>query len=199
LVCRIRLTKHSQYCTPLFPLSAIQPLSIIAQAISLANMGSEPNEDQNKEKPMAMPTSSTRNTASEDEVPPMYYDSEPSGQPPKYLHGHSISGQSTLSAKPEAAKTSTTSSSKPTNQHHNSAPTSTIAAILALPHEYLDAQRRAARKNKTLRERWKDFKERNFGDYDESNERTGSAAEWNVQGGRIAGGTATPYRKKSKK
>jgi hypothetical protein len=78
-------------------------------------------------------------------------------------------------------------------------PASTIAAILASPHEDLDAQRRADRKKKSLRERWRDFKDRNFHD-DEDGEVKGasgaSAAEWNVMGGRVHGGQTSPYRKK---
>jgi hypothetical protein len=156
------------------------------------------NDDHKKEESMRIPGSS-RNVASDDEIPPVYYDSEPSSQPPKYPNAHPTPGLSTSLAKPGAASTTTTSSPKPPTQHRNSAQASTIAAILASPYEDLDAQRRADRKNKTLRERWKDFKERNFGEYDEGRDRTGSAAEWNVQGGKIAGGVATPYRRSSKK
>jgi hypothetical protein len=162
-------------------------------------MGSQLKDDLNKEKSAAIPGSSSRNIASDHEVPPVYYDSEPSSQPPKYVNGHSTIGQSTSSTEPGAASTTTTSTSKPTTQHRNSAQASTVAAILASPYEDLDAQRRADRKNKTLCERWKDFKERNFGEYDEGRDRTGSAAEWNVQGGKTAGGVATPYRRNPKK
>jgi hypothetical protein len=162
-------------------------------------MVSKLKDDLNKERSTAIPDSSSRNITSDDEVPPIYYDSEPSSQPPKYHNGLSTPGQSISSTEPGVASTTTTSSPKPTNQHRNSAQASTVAAILASPYEDLDAQRRADRKNKTLRERWKDFKERNFGEYDEGIDRTGSAAEWNVQGGRVAGGVATPYRRNSKK
>jgi hypothetical protein len=159
----------------------------------------EHKSNLNREKCTVIPDNSSRNIASDDEVPPIYYDTEPSSQPPKYHNGHSTPGQTISSTEPEAASTTMTSSPKPTNQHRNSAQASTVAAILASPYDDLDAQRRADRKNKTLRERWKDFKERNFGEYDEGINRTGSAAEWNVQGGRIAGGVATPYRRNSKK
>jgi hypothetical protein len=162
-------------------------------------MVSKLKDDLNKERSTAIPDSSSRNITSDDEVPPIYYDSEPSSQPPKYHNGLPTPGQSISSTEPGVASTTTTSSPKPTNQHRNSAQASTVAAILASPYEDLDAQRRADRKNKTLRERWKDFKERNFGEYDEGIDRTGSAAEWNVQGGRVAGGVATPYRRNSKK
>jgi hypothetical protein len=160
-------------------------------------MDPKSNDDQNKEKPVAILTTPNRSIACDDELPPIYYDSEPSSQPPKYLNGSSNPGQSVSSTKPEAASSTRTSSPKPANQHRNSAQASTVAAILASPYEDLDAQRRTARKKKTLRKRWKDFKERNFGEYDEGIERTGSAAEWNVQGRRIVGGQATPYRRKS--
>ncbi|KAI4906125.1 hypothetical protein J4E90_010888 [Alternaria incomplexa] len=127
-----------------------------------------------------------RNNSDSNETPPIYYDAEPSAQPPKYPDNQTISS---------------TSRPAPTNQRHSSgAPASTIAAVLGSEYTDLDAQRRADRKKKTLRERWNDFKERNFGDYDLSEDRAGagSAAEWNVQGGRVGGGMASPYRRKGK-
>ena len=132
-------------------------------------------------------TNVNRNNVDSKETPPIYYDAEPSAQPPKY---------------PDNKSTSPASRPAPTNQRHSSgAPASTIAAVLGSEYSSdLDAQRRADRKKKTLRERWNDFKERNFGDYDLSEDRAGagSAAEWNVQGGRVGGGMASPYRRKGK-
>ena len=127
-----------------------------------------------------------RNNIDPNDTPPIYYDAEPSAQPPKY---------------PDNKSTSPTSRPAPTNQRHSTgAPASTIAAVLGSEYTDLDAQRRADRKKKTLRERWNDFKERNFGDYDLTEDRAaaGSAAEWNVQGGRVGGGMASPYRRKGK-
>ncbi|KAI4701142.1 hypothetical protein J4E89_010718 [Alternaria sp. Ai002NY15] len=127
-----------------------------------------------------------KNNVDSDKTPPIYYDAEPSAQPPKY---------------PDNISTSTLSRPVPTNQRHSSgAPASTIAAVLGSEYTDIDAQRRAERKKKTLRERWNDFKERNFGDYDLTEDRAGagSAAEWNVQGGRLSGGMASPYRRKGK-
>ncbi|CAN9286732.1 unnamed protein product [Alternaria alternata] len=97
-----------------------------------------------------------RNHVGSDETLPIYYDAEPSAQPPNYPNKQSTS-----------------------------------------PTE-LYSQRRADRKKRTLRERWNDFKERNFEAYVISEDRAGaaSAAEWNVQGGRLGGGLATPYRRK---
>lgn len=128
-----------------------------------------------------------------DATPPIYYDSEPSAQPPRYPDN-----QRTSSTEPQ---TSPTSQSKSTNQHSTGAPASTIAAVLGSEYADLDAQRRADRKKKTLRERWNDFKERNFSSYDVSEGKAGaqSASEWNVKGGRLSGGLASPYRKKQGK
>ncbi|KAF2024613.1 hypothetical protein EK21DRAFT_117592 [Setomelanomma holmii] len=86
---------------------------------------------------------------------------------------------------------------EPANQHRDSAPVSTIAAVLATGYDDLDAQRRADRKNKTLRERWRDFKARNFRDYDVAEDRAqaeGRGGDWNVVGGKVGGGLASPYR-----
>jgi len=136
-------------------------------------------------------TNVSRNRINPEETPPIYYDAEPSAQPPKYPDKPSTS--------PTEQQKGPSSRPKPTNQH-SGAPARTIAAVLGSEYTDLDAQRRAERKKKTLRERWSDFKERNFGDYDLSEDRAaaGSAAEWNVQGGRMGGGMATPYRRKGK-
>jgi hypothetical protein len=144
-------------------------------------------------------TNRDRNSARDDEDPPIYYDSEPSSQPPRYPNTNPSQTESSSFTKPPVS-TNKISTPSPVNQHRNSAQASTVAAVLALPYEDLDAQRRADRKNKTLRQRWKDFKERNFGqEYDESRDGVGSSAEWNVQGGKFGGGMASPYRRKSTK
>jgi hypothetical protein len=137
-------------------------------------------------------TNVNRNNIDSDDIPPTYYDAEPSAQPPKYPNNQSTS--------PTEPQKGATLRPQPTNQHSTGAPASTIAAVLGSEYTDLDAQRRADRKKKTLRERWNDFKERNFGGYDISEDRAGaaSAAEWNVQGGRLSGGLATPYRRKGK-
>ncbi|CAN9243120.1 unnamed protein product [Alternaria alternata] len=131
-----------------------------------------------------------RNHVGSDETLPIYYDAEPSAQPPNYPNKQSTS-PTELCKRP-------LSRPKPTNQHSTGAPASTIAAVLGSGYTDLDSQRRADRKKRTLRERWNDFKERNFEAYVISEDRAGaaSAAEWNVQGGRLGGGLATPYRRK---
>ena len=115
-------------------------------------------------------------------TPPIYYDSEPSSQPPRYPNQQPPSQP------------------KPTSQHSTGATASTIAAVLGSEYVDLDAQRRAERKKKTLRERWSDFKDRNFGSSEELEDAamTASAAEWNVQGARAGGGLASPYRRRGK-
>ena len=137
-------------------------------------------------------TNADRNKVDSDDTPPIYYDAEPSAQPPSYPNNQSTP--------PTELQKGPASRPKPTNLHSTGAPASTIAAVLGSEHTNLDAQRRADRKSKTLRERWNDFKERNLGAYDISEDRAGaaSAVEWNVQGGRLSGGLATPYRRKTK-
>jgi hypothetical protein len=144
---------------------------------------------------MGKESTTNRNTLSMDDnaTPPIYYDSEPSSQPPRYPNTQGTAPQSISATKPQ---TTTISPSKPANQYRTGADASTVAAVLASPYEDLDAQRRADRKKKTISERWRDFKERNFGEYDQGRDRAGSAAEWNVQGGRLNGGLSTPYRRK---
>jgi len=134
----------------------------------------------------------TRHSAGLDDTPPVYYDSEPSSQPPKYPINQS---KSTSAAKLQTP-------TKPPNQHRNSAPASTIHAILASPEVDLDAQRRADRKNKSLRQRWRDFKDRNFHDDYEYEQQVASGAsgpEWNVKGATLKGGLVTPYKRKGGK
>ncbi|KAH7068131.1 hypothetical protein BKA63DRAFT_521192 [Paraphoma chrysanthemicola] len=149
-----------------------------------------PQENKSKSRDTDI-NGTTNNTCNTEEMPPIYYDSEPSGQPPGYPNAQFTTAQPQLSD----------SQPKPPNRHRDSAPASTIAAVLATGYDNLDAQRRAERKNKTLRERWRGFKERNFGDVDVSEDRAqaGSAAEWNVMGGKAGGGLASPYRRKGGK
>jgi hypothetical protein len=137
-------------------------------------------------------TNADRKNVDSDDTPPIYYNAEPSAQPPSYPNNQSTS--------PTELQKRPASRSKPTNQRSTGASASTMAAVLGSEYTDLDAQRRADRKKKTLRERWNNFKERNLGDYDVSEDRAGaaSAAEWNVQGGRLGGGLATPYRRKGK-
>ncbi|KAB2107641.1 hypothetical protein AG0111_0g4695 [Alternaria gaisen] len=132
-------------------------------------------------------TNVNRNNIDSDETPPIYYDAEPSAQPPSYPNYQSTS--------PTELQKRPASRPKPTNQHSTGAPASTIAAVLGSEYTNVDAQRRADRRKKTFRERWNNFKERNLRAYDASEDRAGAAiaAEWNVQGGRLSGGLAAPY------
>jgi hypothetical protein len=140
----------------------------------------------------------TRNVTSADDTLPIYYDSEPSSQPPRYSNNQTIQ----IGATPTSSANLTAPTTKPPNQHRNSAPASTIHAILASPHVDLDAERRAKRRNKTLRQRWRDFKDRNFHDdyEDDGRQATGaSGPELNVLGARLKGGVTTPYKRKDGK
>jgi hypothetical protein len=146
------------------------------------NLKSDMEKDKGKETSRSTSTNPIRSNASEDELPPVYYDSEPSSQPPRYLNASSTESQITPATN---HKVTTTSNPKPANPHRNSAPAATVAAILASPYDDLDAQRRAERKKKTLRERWRDFKERNFSEDHNLEPHPGyTSAEWNVQGGK---------------
>ncbi|KAH7380399.1 hypothetical protein DE146DRAFT_671347 [Phaeosphaeria sp. MPI-PUGE-AT-0046c] len=155
-------------------------------------MGIETNINQDVEHSPSLTAPRTRRCHDNDEIPPNYFDSEPSSQPPSYpnLHYSQFSRPSV----------STASDSRPPHRHHNSASANTVAAILASPYEDLDAQRRADRKKKSLRERWRAFKERNLTfEYDTSQESGGSAADWNVMGARPSGGLQTANQKRSQK
>lgn len=121
---------------------------------------------------------------------PVYYDSEPSSQPPRYAD--KLSTQTQFASPADAKVKRIHQMSEP--QHHEIVSAATVSAVLASPYDDLDAQRRAHRKRRTLRERWRDFRERNFFVEMRKDEAYGSAAEWNVQGARIAGGQATPCR-----
>lgn len=149
------------------------------------------NEMNQDSKQSLLPSASQirRRHDDDDEIPPEYFDSEPSSQPPNYQKPHI--------SQPSHPGTPTASSSRTTHRHHNSASANTVAAILASPYIDLDAQRRADRKKKSLRERWKDFRERNLVyDFDPNQESGGSARDWNVMGAKPSGGMQTANRKR---
>jgi hypothetical protein len=165
-------------------------------------MGSKPISSQGGHNPTRNEADQSRDAIVEDEVVPIYYDSEPSSQPPKYLNiqnGTASTSQYSQATTSPALAAMTTPI--PPNTHRNSAPAATVAAVLASPYEDLDTQRREHRKNKTLRQRWRDFKDRNF--HDDGDEvgsaGVGSAAEWNVMGGKLSSGQPSPYRKEERK
>jgi hypothetical protein len=124
----------------------------------------------------ARPTSS--HTAPEPEPDPdlpRYYDSEPSSQPPNYNKAASSGTTGTLHPP-----------SRPQAQHTGSgALASTVAALLAPPEP-------KPKEKKPLRERWRDFKERNFltdisdAEYWDNTVR-GSDSRWNVFGASVSG------------
>jgi hypothetical protein len=110
---------------------------------------------------------------------PRYYDSEPSSQPPKY----------DKAATPATSTTPRSSLQPPTRPqaHHtgSGAPAATVAALLA-------SSEPETRDKKPLRERWKDFKERNFhsdisdaGNWDKTTR--GSSSQWNAFGASVQG------------
>ncbi|KAI8941218.1 hypothetical protein NX059_002456 [Plenodomus lindquistii] len=156
-------------------------------------MSPKPNDPGGKGEHATTDDDTARTTVHTDADLPIYYNSEPSSQPPQYADKMSTQSQP---ASAEGSKL-TTASHAPQPQHRHNTPAATVSAVLASPHDDLDAQRRADRKSKTLRERWKDFKGRNFGEYGE--ETYGSASEWNVQGSKMGGGLATPYRRAERK
>jgi hypothetical protein len=140
-------------------------------------MGSKSDIDQGH----PVSENNTHRAATTDDTPPIYYDSEPSSQPPRSLTQHT---QTQVPPTPNPSAT-TQPPNKPPNQHRNSAPASTIHAIS--PYVDLDAERRTNRKSKSLRERWKYFKERNFhDDHVGENQASGSSGpQINVMGGRL--------------
>jgi hypothetical protein len=178
----------------IIPYPKSRGLSGLGQNLILSfEMQSKSNVNQNKEGSISSEVTTQQTTfKSANDVPPIYYDSEPSSQPPKYPKAQDAAPHKLLELTPQHPK--------PSHQHRNSAPASTVAAILASGYDDLDAQRRADRKKKMLRQRWKDFKERNskFDEHEDMGDAAGlaSSAEWNMQGARLNGGMATPYRKK---
>ncbi|KAF1829083.1 hypothetical protein BDW02DRAFT_574304 [Decorospora gaudefroyi] len=104
---------------------------------------------------------------------PRYYDSEPSSQPPRYDKG----------ASPAVSNLQPPARSQAQNTG-SGVPASTVAALLA-PAELEE--------KKTLRERWRDFRERNFDNNSNSEhpewwgDWRGSSSEWNVKGATISG------------
>jgi len=140
--------------------------------------------------------SSTRTTAELDDPTPVYYNSEPSSQPPRYP------SQNTQDQQKSTASASAPLANKPPNRHRDSAPASTIHAIS--PYVDLDAERRAERKDKSLGQRLKGFINRNFRDGyedpDGQNRVGGSAPKLNVFGaGLKGGGMVSPYERKARK
>lgn len=135
------------------------------------------------------------NTTDSEGTPPVYYNSEPSSQPPQYPGHHA---QLQWKA---AGSTSVPPTIKPPNRHRDSAPATTIHAIS--PYIDLDAERRAERNGKSLRQRLKGFVDRNFRneyeDPDGQQRHVGSAPKLNVFGAGLKGGTVTPYEKKGRK
>ncbi|OAL52442.1 hypothetical protein IQ07DRAFT_372201 [Pyrenochaeta sp. DS3sAY3a] len=92
---------------------------------------------------------------------PAYYDSEPSSQPPKY-HRATTSTSSASSSPTPLSQTRPKLRSQPQDPNRGSgAPAATIAALLAPPSAFDDETRK-----KSLRERWKAFRARKFGDED---------------------------------
>jgi hypothetical protein len=158
-------------------------------------MGFTPTTKEEEHKSLLADNNPSRDTANDNKSPPIYYDSEPSSQPPRYPDTSDTYSTPTSASNPI---TSAVQHPKPPNQHRNSAPAATVAAVLACSYDDLDAQRRTDRNKKTLRERWRDFKRRNFDtdEYDAGIDRAGSSAEWNVQGASVGGGTTTAYRRK---
>jgi hypothetical protein len=107
-----------------------------------------------------------------DPDPPVCYDSEPSSQPPEYGNA-----EVRTSVKLQNA-------THPRAYHTNSgAPALTVAALLADPEP-------ESKEKRSMRERWKDWKERNFND-DGHLERKwdvrGSSTQWSVLGASVKG------------
>ncbi|KAH9873177.1 hypothetical protein J1614_005575 [Plenodomus biglobosus] len=169
-------------------------LPLIPIELNLAMI--EKSDDRlGKEEHVATDASTPRATTCTKVDLPVYYDSEPSSQPPQYINKPPTQSQftSSLGSNIDTARQNAGS------QRRHSAQATTVSAILAYPYDDLDAQRRVDRQKKTIRERWKAFKERNFSEYEKGTLAYGSAAEWNVQGGRLAGGQPTPYRRAERK
>lgn len=165
-------------------------LPLIPKELNLA-MNLKSDAELGKEEHVATNASAQRATACTKADLPVYYDSEPSSQPPQYINKSPTPSQFT----PTLGSNLNTARQNTGSQRHDSVQATTVSAILAYPYDDLDAQRRVNRKKKTLRERWKAFKERNFSEYEKGSLAYGSASEWNVQGGRLAGGQPTPYRR----
>jgi hypothetical protein len=101
---------------------------------------------------------------------PVYYDSEPSSQPPQY--------------ETAANRASVKSQTAPhAHQTGSGAPASTVAALLADPEP-------ECKEYRSVRERWKDWKARNFHRDDHFDSRwdvRGSSTQWNVLGSSVKG------------
>lgn len=131
-------------------------------------MGAAKEAEQTQQPSQAgQNTSSSRDTSpillpiDPDPDLPAYYDSEPSSQPPKY-HRATTSTSSTSSSPIPLSQTRPKLQSQPQDPNRGSgAPAATIAALLAPPSAFDDETQK-----KSLRERWKAFKERTFRDED---------------------------------
>jgi hypothetical protein len=130
----------------------------------------DPKSDEKaKEGAAPVPTASTAMPQSNPDLP-VYYDSEPSSQPPQYGKiGNGAPVEPRTTARPQA--------------HHTGSgvPASTVAALLADPEP-------ETREKKSVRERWKDWKNRNFReDSEEKWDIRGSSSQWNVFGASVSG------------
>lgn len=95
---------------------------------------------------------------------PVYYNSEPSSQPPQYHPSNTT--------RPTRLQTP----ARPQPQHKGSgASAATIAAIMGPPLP-------ESKEKKPLRERWRDWKERNLKSDGSPQDDYGSSNQWNVQG-----------------
>ncbi|CAO2647571.1 Nn.00g084930.m01.CDS01 [Neocucurbitaria sp. VM-36] len=127
------------------------------------------------QKSKQRPTQANSSTAVPDL--PHYYDSEPSSQPPQYGKVSSSGHARSQSASQQQSQSS-----------DNGASAATVAAVLASPSAHLEEKGK-----KSFRERWSDWKERNFksdgyyGDY-------GSSSTWNMQGVSIKTWSSTGKR-----
>ncbi|EOA88198.1 hypothetical protein ACJQWK_02037 [Exserohilum turcicum] len=109
------------------------------------------------------PPAARSRTGRSDQEPPVYYNSEPSSQPPQYAKpANKAPAQSKTAARPHV-------------QHTGSGvPAETVAAFMAPPD--LEPE---IREKKTLGERWKTFVRICTS--------SGSSAEWNVFGSSVSG------------
>jgi hypothetical protein len=114
------------------------------------------------------PTSSATKVEPDPELP-IYYDSEPSSQPPKYDKISSPDKPSTRRS--QFAQAHNTGSG---------APAATVAALLATP-------RPEDKEKRSLRQRFKDWIEGDPHTKPTGGDSSGNSAQWNVQDGSIKG------------
>ena len=103
-----------------------------AERAALGRMNSKVDEEKIPAQNSTIHNVRRRN--SNESTPPIYFDSEPSSQPPEYDTQESSSHSAPVRPTPNRQQT----------------PAATVNAILALPYVDIDAQRRAERKNKTV-------------------------------------------------